>query len=59
VENYGYSKSEIESALKIICNIEDITKKLDCEPFSIEKLKEYNNIKKKKTKKFLNALGKI
>ncbi|MCS3900353.1 DUF530 family protein [Methanococcus voltae] len=59
VESYGYSKPEIESALKIICNIEEITKKLDCEPFDIAKLQEYNKIKKKKTKKFLNALGKI
>ena len=59
VEKYGYSKKDIESILKDIAPLGNLMSNLKEKCVDIEKIERYNTIKKKRTKKFLNALSKL
>lgn len=59
VKKYGYNKKDIESILKDIAPLSDLMSNLKEKNIDIEKIEKYNTIKKKRTKKFLNALSKL
>ncbi|MDK2790888.1 MAG: uncharacterized protein PWP15_1397 [Methanothermococcus sp.] len=58
VERFGFKKEDIEEVLRNMAPIENV-KSILKEKVDIKKLESYNEIKKEKTKKFLNLLGKI
>ncbi|WP_457612401.1 DUF530 family protein [Methanocaldococcus sp.] len=57
VERYGFKKEDVEDLLKKMALVEPIKEILKDKGIDIKKLEKYGKVKKKKTKKFLEALG--
>ncbi|MFU8653965.1 DUF530 family protein [Methanotorris formicicus] len=59
VEKFKFKKKNVEKLLKKIAPIESIKNILKEKDIDISKIEKYSKIKKEKTKKFLEALGKL
>ncbi|WP_456417588.1 DUF530 family protein [Methanocaldococcus sp.] len=59
VERFNFDKKEIEDLLKKIALIEPLKEILISKNVDIKKLEKFGKVKKEKTKKFLNLLGKL
>ncbi len=59
VQQFKYKKVDIEEILKSMAPIDSLKSILKNKGLNIEKLEKYNKIKKERTKKFLDALGKL
>ena len=59
VQQFDYNKEDVEEVLKSMAPIDDLKSVLENKGIDIKKLEKYNKIKKDRTKKFLDALGKL
>ncbi|AEF95755.1 DUF530 family protein [Methanotorris igneus] len=59
VEEFKFKKKNVEDLLKKIAPIESIKDILKDKDVDISKIEKYSKVKKEKTKKFLEALGKL
>ncbi len=59
VERFNYRKKDVEELLKSISPIDSVKDVLKEKIGDVSKLDNYNKVKKERTKKFLDALGKL